>query len=236
MNKLIEQFQRANTPDQLSSALANFFAQEGIKSLAITYYQRHTKSGYPLLYDWVSPALKPWHDYYLSQNYADVDRTLESTEQSSIPIWWDVNLQLQAAKSSREKMIRIESIEFGIDKGLCIPVHSPNGDILNIVLHQRCQEACLENWQEKQFSWMGLAQYYHHFLKKVFLPQQVKLDHLTEREKECLALTAEGMRIAAIARELNIKVRTVNFHLQNANKKLGVSNKYLAVLTWKAGR
>lgn len=53
---------------------------------------------------------------------------------------------------------------------------------------------------------------------------------LTKREQECLRLTAEGFRLEMIAQLLKISKRTVNFHLQNANKKLGVTNKYLAIM------
>lgn len=41
---------------------------------------------------------------------------------------------------------------------------------------------------------------------------------LTKREQECLRLTAEGFRLEMIAQLLKISKRTVNFHLQNANK------------------
>lgn len=34
----------------------------------------------------------------------------------------------------------------------------------------------------------------------------------------------------AISKELNITERTVNYHIQRLNKKLGVKNKYQAVI------
>ena len=53
--------------------------------------------------------------------------------------------------------------------------------------------------------------------------------NLTEREKECLLWTTEGKTSWEIAQILNISERTVVFHLNNAVKKLNVSNKQHAV-------
>ena len=52
---------------------------------------------------------------------------------------------------------------------------------------------------------------------------------LTRREEQCLKFTAKSWRVEQIAKELKISPRTVNFHIQNANKKLGSQNKYQAV-------
>ncbi|HKH16247.1 MAG TPA: response regulator transcription factor [Solirubrobacteraceae bacterium] len=48
---------------------------------------------------------------------------------------------------------------------------------------------------------------------------------LTEREKEILALTAEGYTNLRIARELWVTEQTVKFHLSNTYRKLGVTNR-----------
>ncbi|MFQ5889789.1 MAG: response regulator [Gemmatimonadota bacterium] len=48
---------------------------------------------------------------------------------------------------------------------------------------------------------------------------------LTDREREVLALVAEGLTNAQIARRLRVSGNTVKFHLQNLYMKLGVSNR-----------
>lgn len=52
---------------------------------------------------------------------------------------------------------------------------------------------------------------------------------LTEREREVLALLAEGWTNERIGRELSISERTVRFHLSNAYQKLGFRNRAEAV-------
>ena len=49
--------------------------------------------------------------------------------------------------------------------------------------------------------------------------------HLTEREKEVFALIAKGQRNADIAQALSISVYTVQNHIQNLFRKLGVCNR-----------
>lgn len=52
---------------------------------------------------------------------------------------------------------------------------------------------------------------------------------LSAREMQCLRLVAEGMSNVAIARELGIVVRTVEYHLGNAMEKLGAATRINAV-------
>lgn len=48
---------------------------------------------------------------------------------------------------------------------------------------------------------------------------------LTDREREVLALVAEGNTNAGVAKRLKVSENTVKFHLQNLYLKLGVSNR-----------
>jgi DNA-binding NarL/FixJ family response regulator len=57
-----------------------------------------------------------------------------------------------------------------------------------------------------------------------------KLPRLTERENETLALLGKGMTNRQIAQELGITVRTVEFHVTNILRKLGVSSRVEAGL------
>lgn len=232
INEFINNIARATTLKQLNQTLARYLAYHGISSYAFTVYQTHTRSGQKLIYEMTSAPLALWHQHYLDSGYADVDQTLTNTEVSLIPTFWDVQQQLTQAKKGREQRVREESIDFAIDKGLSIPLHGPDNWFAVLVLHQRKGEKGLQHYQTLQHEWISAATFYfhyfrHHFLQQSTPPQQ---RHLTKREQQCLQLTAEDIPINEIAKRLHISVRTVNFHLQNANKKLGVSNKYMAIL------
>lgn len=215
---------------QARAILNEYLRDWGIYSYAFTYYSGNVKTGRKLRYHCVSEPLKPWHLHYLEQGYADVDRTLEEVHTSQLPLFWDVQAQLNEAKNKREARIRLESIEFGIDKGLSIPIHGPNHDFISLTLHQRRGEFGLKNYAEHQYEWLSIAFIYYHFIKKLLMLEDTPFRHkLTKREQQCIALTAKSWRVENIARELKISPRTVNFHIQNANKKLGANNKYHSV-------
>ncbi|WED41812.1 helix-turn-helix transcriptional regulator [Legionella cardiaca] len=235
MYEVCSKLAAADSIEHLNKLLVSYFSREGITSLAFTYYKQHTKSGSRLIYNWVTPPLRAWHEHYLDESYADVDRTLESMEQNLVPFLWDIDEQLSKAKNKRELRMRQEAKEFGIYRGLCIPLHGPQGDFVNLVLHQRIQENGLVDWQEKQFIWLAITQCYFHYVRQLLLQTVKSKIKLTKREQQCLELTAQNIRINVIASLLGVSQRTVNFHLQNANKKMGVSNKYLAVMRWVTG-
>lgn len=52
---------------------------------------------------------------------------------------------------------------------------------------------------------------------------------LTGREREILALTADGQSVGQIAQRLFLSPNTVKTHLQNLYEKLGVSDRAAAV-------
>jgi DNA-binding CsgD family transcriptional regulator len=53
---------------------------------------------------------------------------------------------------------------------------------------------------------------------------------LTARQKACLQLTAQGLTAQAAAHHLDISVRMVRWHLQQARQRLGASSSAQAVL------
>jgi len=53
---------------------------------------------------------------------------------------------------------------------------------------------------------------------------------MTARESEILAWVAAGKSDWAIGRILNISGKTVNFHVENAKRKLGVGTRVQAVI------
>lgn len=215
---------------QAMALLNEYLSAHGFRHHAFTYYSGHIKSGRKLRYECVSEALRPWHEYYLEQGFADVDRTLEEIYKMTLPVCWNVQAQLAAAKNKRERCVRLESIAFGIDKGLSLPVHGPNQDFASLTLHQFRGETCLKNHEVMQYEWLGAAQIFYHYINKILHLHDAPAApfQLTAREQQCLQLTAKLWRVEKIAKELKISPRTVNFHLQNANKKLGVNNKYQA--------
>ena len=65
---------------------------------------------------------------------------------------------------------------------------------------------------------------------------QSQTPNLTEREKQVLTLVSQGLTNKEIVSSLDISSRTVEFHLNNIFKKLGVSSRTsVALLAEKIG-
>jgi DNA-binding CsgD family transcriptional regulator len=58
---------------------------------------------------------------------------------------------------------------------------------------------------------------------------------MTARESEILAWVAAGKSDWAVGRILNISGKTVNFHVENAKRKLGVGTRLQAVIAAMRG-
>ena len=76
-----------------------------------------------------------------------------------------------------------------------------------------------------------MAIYLHGAIQEALIGQrpQQQASKLTKREVECLAWTAQGKTSWEISLILDIAESTVNFHLKNTMRKLGVYSKTHAV-------
>ena len=64
---------------------------------------------------------------------------------------------------------------------------------------------------------------------KLYLQGSLMYDDLTQREKEIAILVAEGLQNSEIAKRLYISNSTVNYHVRNIYKKLGVNSRTLMI-------
>lgn len=63
--------------------------------------------------------------------------------------------------------------------------------------------------------------------------QKMNSANLTNREKEVIIWLCEGMTNRQIAQELNITVRTIEFHVSNILRKLGVESRAQVILIYQ---
>lgn len=231
LRQLEQVFAKANSLEELNKILKQCLAHYQITTFAFTYYAFHPHSKNKLKYDHCSKNFLLWHQHYLNEAYEQVDTTLTEAYQTTLPVFWDLQEQLLQSGSEKERQMRLDSIAFGAEKGLSIPIHGPNDDFAILLLVQMKNQTCLANWNDLQDDLIILAKCYYHYLQKCLVLQSPSDNQyqLTQRELQCIYLTAKKNSVNQIAHFLKIKERTVNFHLQRANKKLGVQNKYQSV-------
>lgn len=230
--EFINQLQKATSTRLLNEALKIYLANLGITMFAFTYYSYSPTSINKLKYDYSSSQFSAWHQHYLSEGYEDVDSTLDVVYQSILPQKWDIREQLKQAKNPRERKMRKDAIQFGAEKGLSIPIHGPHDDFAVLVIVQMKEQSFLDTYFELEQDLFMVGYYYYNYLQHHLLqstPARSTLK-LSEREMQCLALIAKNYSLQHIAKMLAITERTVNYHIQRLNKKLGTANKYQSVI------
>lgn len=227
----IQMLERATNIAQLKHILTLYLEDWGISVFSFTYYSYHPNSKSKIKYDCASENLHQWHEHYLAENYDQVDTTLDNVYREVLPVYWTIEQQIQEAKGSREKQMRLDSQRFGTQKGLSIPIHGAHNDFANLMVEQVKGQTCLENWQNLQYELHYAAYCFYHHIKKHLLQNQPATERykFSKREIQCLSLVAQHHSVSEMAKTLKISERTVNFHIQNINKKLGTNNKYQSV-------
>lgn len=224
-------FKNAKNINELNLVLQHYLNDAGISTFAFTYYSYYPNSLNKVKFDFASSNYIAWHNHYISEGYEEVDSTLEDVYKTTLPTFWDLQTQLKSAKSAKEKKMRLDSIKFGIERGLSIPIHGPQEDFAILLLAEMRNENSLKYWHEEQYKFFSVAYYYYSYLQPLLLKIQSPTTkfNLKKREIQCLLLIAKECSVAQIAKKLHITERTVNYHIQKINKKLGTKNKYQSV-------
>lgn len=222
----LKQFSKANSIDEIT-ALCRFHAEQlgfdnFIYALRIPTQFSEARiimiKGYP----------DEWLTHYFERAFYDNDPVIDYCSKSLIPIQWH---DLQIEKASLRERVMNEATEFGLKTGISMPVHSPRGEfgIFSLSVNSRliaAQEITVQAIPYVQI----MASYLHEALCRVIgMANSIEKPLLTDREKECLRLTADGKTSWEIGQLLNLSERTANFHINNAMIKLDVSNRQHAV-------
>jgi DNA-binding CsgD family transcriptional regulator len=148
---------------------------------------------------------------------------------SDLPVQVDVNFYRE--KPEGVKMAELFTT-IGWSSSMIYPSYSYGGMVGMIVLNHRDLAPTpevvdatvdeLNQWRAKFNAWARV-------LVENRKPHKIE-EPLSARELDCMALVAEGMTSAEIAKELGISKRTVDFHIQNSVLKLGVSSRSQAAL------
>jgi DNA-binding CsgD family transcriptional regulator len=168
-----------------------------------------------------------WTDRYLEQSYQDDDPIIRECLASRLPLKWTEQLKTQV-RSDREDMVLADALDFGIRRGLTVPIHGPGGELGIMSLYSDLSDReFLQAVQTTQHDLHVMSIHFHDAVQRTLAygEQIPKPIPLTDREVEILRWTASGKTAWEIGSILKISERTVNFHLQNLMGKLGVHNK-----------
>ncbi|MCT4552901.1 MAG: LuxR family transcriptional regulator [Alphaproteobacteria bacterium] len=180
-------------------------------------FQPIYKSNYP----------KEWIEYYLGKNLFSTDPVVKMGVKEWEPFLWE-----KTVKTKEDREFFDISSKFGISlTGMSIPVISDKKRKGLISIYSYLSE---EEWGKVSFDVLydlQIMSIYFHQIASNFINFKTSISKvkLTQREKECLKWISIGKTYWEISKILDIKERTVSFHMNNVKSKLGVYSNTHAV-------
>ena len=216
--------------DGLRTAFAS--AVEGFGFRTFVYGGMHL----PQLGDDATPYIlttfpDSWQQRYFERESHRSDPIITESLRRVTPIKWS-QLGSRRELTHPETTIMNEAREHGLAHGFTVPVHGHAAEfgLISLVSNERQREFDrLVTAYGHQIHLMSI--YLHGAIQQALITQQPpqQAATLTKREVECLTWTAQGKTSWEISLILDIAESTVNFHIKNTMRKLGVYSKTHAV-------
>ena len=156
-----------------------------------------------------------WRDYFRSPTRATPDQVAQILERGGVqnfgPERYDGAPETIVASARKLDMMDATIVPVSFD-GMLVGVAGFSG-VRDLGAHEQMSLQLLVYALFAQLRSFGSA--------GIFVPH----DSLTPREKEVIALSAEGLTSVEIAERLGMSARTVNQHVDNVADKLGTKNR-----------
>ena len=172
--------------------------------------------------DTFSTYPRAWQGHYIHKKYATIDPVVREARRSERCFAWSER-DLARALSPDQVRFLGEANEHGIASGISVPVSAGFGRtvLFTLASSNRCDNCLVEC----PFLAASIASHVDVYARRWMLdPMPADAVRLSPRERLCLSWMAKGKRMSEIAQIVGTKVRTVEYHLQNARRKLDATN------------
>jgi LuxR family transcriptional activator of bioluminescence operon len=181
----------------------------------------------------ISNLPKRWCELYERLNYIQIDpAALHCRARVTPTLWWTESYFEAPSRNPQTITFIEEARSFGLRSGVSFPIHGLGGawGMLSLSCEQELESSQPRLERSMPYNQL-LSGYVFEAATRAVEPKRSLMNDqgLTEREKECLVWCSEGKTSWEISKILGISERTVFFHMQNASRKLGASNRIQAV-------
>ena len=174
-------------------------------------------------------AAEWWRDYRRHAGDRVADPIRSAIRHGIEPVRWR-NYEKRLDMSTTELALWRRARDIGVRDGLTVPLHDPLAKrygVLSVLHFGRLTE--FDDWIEGHWGMLGPAAYLAHLAISRAKPLSAEAGLLSNRERQCLALVADGFSSKHIGRQLQLSPRTVELHVARAIKRLGAVNRSHAV-------
>lgn len=220
IDDFIEASNRAETTDQVFAVFQQAVAELGYDRIMYRALRNHPDTALPCV---ARSYPDEWINHYVKRNYVETDPVRHRCLTSSQPfLWWDS----LPARSRDQALIFHEAEEVGLKDGAAVAIHGPAGECVGVGFASSVGHA--ETGALPKLHLMAVQ--FHTAYTALALPRSDSAIHLTPREREVLSWAALGKTAWATGQILNIAEHSVEWHLKNAYRKLGVDSRITAVV------
>ena len=170
--------------------------------------------------DWV-------HEFSLSGHYR-VDPIFRYAEERMVPFFWD-DAEFRAVLTAQQRDILRDAEARGICHGYTVPLHPPGAPMASCSVVPDSAPIERGAWQAV----MTMAYFmFDAMLNAAALEEcsRVYSMQLSERERQCLELAAQGKDDWSIGSLLRISERTAHNHIERAKRRLGVCTRVQVIV------
>lgn len=221
IENFISSSQSVSTADSLRELYLEAIENEGYQNAVFA----KTRDGRVIDLPWTRfPG--GYADCYVANKWDKIDPVVRFVPSARRPFAWnDVCARMNL--SSDQKRFLEACRDMGVHSGITIPLRGPGCDIDLISLSLRDEKHVPEG---RLAIVCGLSYQYRIRLSEINEEVASPRHELTSKELECLRWCKEGKTNWEIGEILSISEKTVEFHVSNTIRKLGVSNRITAVV------
>ncbi|EHS53471.1 transcriptional regulator, LuxR family [Rhizobium sp. PDO1-076] len=176
-------------------------------------------------------------EYWFEREYFRIDPVQLLAMRTTTPFFWNYDhkagTQINRFLDERSAPVSRYLHERNMSCGVTVPVHLPRGDCATVTGVRFGAGRGFQSDADRHMADFGLLAHVFHEAAFAAFDETAKTGaraHLTNRERECLRHSAEGLSAKEISRIIGRSVPTVVMHLNAAAKKLGAKNRTQAVV------
>lgn len=173
-----------------------------------------------------------WVSHYVKEQFSEYDVLFQLARTNPRPLNWE-QVRQKLTLTKKQQLVFDEGYDAGHKFGLTIPLFGPAGLAATLSV---ATSGTVSDAQGDRVPIIGLASQFHFAFEVAtsFSCLQDPPPVLSPREYECLSWVAQGKSTWDISQIIGIAEATVQFHIRNVMRKLGVNSRVAAV--FKAAR
>ena len=233
--QFVEDSIAAKTDSELFVLYQNVLKDYGFDRVVYTLITDHPSIKKPARHGVLENYPEDWMSYYAEKGFEKIDPVIKTGSLSKMPFTWS-ELMENSLWSDEQYNLMHESAEAGLKNGAGIPIFGGLGEVAGVGI---ASSAGGVDINKKMLHVIRAITTQFHFryceLEKERLasacgteaPEEIRI---SSREREVLHWTADGKSDSVIAGILGISQDAVKYHRKNVYRKLGVSERTMAVL------